>query len=421
MKINKNSILFTITITFIVSIFFMFISFTILYKHSLKNTEEFMMKRSMDVSKSILRECRNRELSDDLKDHLEKMDFSIFMDEEEQNQVLNNKKLKIKHIKNKGRATVKFLQLNSRHYVHLKTPMIDVLIRDDVEIPNTKSTLIFISILIISLFILLYILTLKKLLKLNILKDKVKNLANEDFDIDCATPNKDEISQLANEFHKTAKKLKQLKESRDIFIRNIMHELKTPIVKGKFLTQLEVTQENKNKMEKVFYRLESLINEFATIEQLISSKKDVEKKAYNLEDVVDDAIDILMCEENEVIVKIKNIKVIVDFKLFSIAIKNLIDNGIKHSSDKKVIIEAISNDTIVFKNKGEKLEYPLEKYYEPFFKGDDVKSNQSFGLGLYIVKNILDANGFDLDYSYEDGINSFIITNIKKRDNATLC
>ena len=196
-----------------------------------------------------------------------------------------------------------------------------------------------------------------------------------------------------------------------------MHELKTPIIKGKFLTQLEFSQENQNKMEKVFYRLESLINEFATIEELISSRKKIEKKSYFLEDVVDDAIDILMCEEDEVEKHIENFKIKVDFKLFCIALKNLIDNGIKYSKDKKVVIKT-DGDKIILQNSGEKLLYPLENYFEPFFKGDNVKSNQSFGLGLYIVKNILDANGFTLEYEYNDGFNNFII---KKTPNDLLC
>jgi two-component system OmpR family sensor kinase len=115
-----------------------------------------------------------------------------------------------------------------------------------------------------------------------------------------------------------------------------------------------------------------------------------------------------MCEEEEVSVKLTNMKIDVDFKLFSIAIKNLIDNGIKHSLNKKVSIETI-NDKIIFKNQSKQLKYPLEKYFEPFFKGDDVKSNQNFGLGLYIIKNILDANDFELQYQYDNGISSFII------------
>ena len=49
----------------------------------------------------------------------------------------------------------------------------------------------------------------------------------------------------------------------------------------------------------------------------------------------------------------------------------------------------------------------MDKYFEPFFSNED-KSKDSFGLGLYIVHNILKANGYTLEYEFENGINRFI-------------
>ena len=149
-----------------------------------------------------------------------------------------------------------------------------------------------------------------------------------------------------------------------------------------------------------------MINEFATIEELISSSKTIEKKSYFLDDIIDNAKDILMVDEDDVLLSYENQKLDVNFKLFSIAVKNLIDNGIKYSFDKKVTIKS-SNQEIIFENIGKKLEFPLENYFEPFFSNED-KSKDSFGLGLYIVHNILKANGYTLQYEFKDEINRFI-------------
>ena len=51
--------------------------------------------------------------------------------------------------------------------------------------------------------------------------------------------------------------------------------------------------------------------------------------------------------------------------------------------------------------------YPLENYFEPFFSNED-KQKDSFGLGLYIIQNILKANSYTLTYEYENQINRFI-------------
>ena len=65
--------------------------------------------------------------------------------------------------------------------------------------------------------------TFRKLMPLKILKDKVKTLGDENFDFECCDlKGKDEVSLLANEFKKSALKLKSLKEARNIFIRNII-------------------------------------------------------------------------------------------------------------------------------------------------------------------------------------------------------
>ncbi len=113
-----------------------------------------------------------------------------------------------------------------------------------------------------------------------------------------------------------------------------------------------------------------------------------------------------MVEDEDVILNYENQKLDVNFKLFSIAVKNLIDNAIKYSFDKKVTIKTLYKE-IIFENSGKELKYPLENYFEPFFSNED-KQKDSFGLGLYIIHNILKANGYLLTYEYENGINRFI-------------
>ncbi|WP_415398085.1 ArsS family sensor histidine kinase [Sulfurimonas sp. CS5] len=407
---NKNSIIFTITITFIIALILVLVSFGIFYKVSEKREELSMLKKGMEATNLFLRDFKHHGLTQELEEDLKLINYSIIIDPIQQRKILNNPNVKYveSHTRGRGRMKMQQFSLVNKYYVYIQTRRGNIILENDNPSESYRGTILIIFAVIFLTFVFLYITTLKKLRPLNTLKDKVQNFGDEEFDISCASEKKDEISLLANEFDKSAKKLKKLKESRNVFIRNIMHELKTPITKGKFLTELPQNKENNSKMQKVFYRLESLISEFASIEELISTKKVLQKKEYHLTDIIDNAIDLLMCDENNVVSEFEDIKISVDFKLFSIAIKNFIDNGIKYSPEKKVVIKTDAKK-IIFENIGKELQHPLEEYYEPFFSGENVKSNQSFGLGFYIINNILNASGYKLSYEYKDNINRFIL------------
>ena len=402
---NKNSIIFSTTLNFLITSVLLIVSFVFLLSHENFKKNEQIFERYKPIIKMV--SGKKFYFDKDFHKNLLDMNYELFESKEEIKNILSNNKKIIFARSNKHNETFKIFEIDGKIYLFFEKFDTQILIKDleSKNLTNSFYTIfVFVSLLIV--ITILYINTLKKLLPLKELKDKVINFGDEKFDFDLSnSSSKDEVTLLANEFKKSAQKLKNIKESRNIFIRNIMHELKTPITKGKFLLQLEKSDENIEKLKMVFNRLESLINEFATIEELISQNRVLEKKSYFLEDLLDNAKDILMIDDNCVKNSYENIKLNVNFKLFSIAIKNLIDNAIKYSNDKKVEV-LTQNEDILFVNSGKKLEGDFEKYLEPFYSKS---SNESFGLGLYIVFNILKANGYNLLYKYEDGKNIFII------------
>ena len=402
---NKNSIIFSTTLNFLITSLLLIVSFIFLLSHENFKKNEQIFERYKPIIKMV--SGKKFYFDKDFHKNLLDMNYELFESKEEIKNILSNNKKIIFARSNKHNETFKIFEIDGKIYLFFEKLDTQILIKDldSQNLTNSFYTIfVFVSLLIV--ITILYINTLKKLLPLKELKDKVINFGDEKFDFELSnSSSKDEVTLLANEFKKSAQKLKNIKESRNIFIRNIMHELKTPITKGKFLLQLEKSDENIEKLKMVFNRLESLINEFATIEELISQNRVLEKKSYFLEDLLDNAKDILMIDDNCVKNSYENIKLNVNFKLFSIAIKNLIDNAIKYSNDKKVEV-LTQNEDILFVNSGKKLEGDFEKYLEPFYSKS---SNESFGLGLYIVFNILKANGYNLLYKYEDGKNIFIV------------
>ncbi len=405
---NRQSIFFTITISFIISMILVVVSFIILMIGNHKRLEHHLFEKYQPIVKMIVRQHYRRGFIDEkFKNELESLNYSYFTKKSLIDGVTYNPKTKIIAQREFKSFIFRVLQLKDKQFIYVKRKEQTFLIEDKNELTeDSRIYIILIFAVILLTLILSFLVTIRKLMPLKILKDKVSTLGDENFDFECCnTDKRDEVSLLAMEFKNTAKKLKDLKEARNVFIRNIMHELKTPITKGKFLTEIERNEQNDKKLKEVFIRLESLINEFASIEELISSSKNIEKSFYFLDDILDNAKDILMLEDEVLQGNFDNKKLNVNFKLFSIAVKNLIDNAIKYSDDNKVLIRT-EDENIIFENSGKKLEHELEKYYEPFFANEE-KTNNSFGLGLYIINNILKANNYTLEYEYNDGKNIF--------------
>ena len=257
-----------------------------------------------------------------------------------------------------------------------------------------------------------YIFVIYKIKPLRKLKRQIVKFANGELNgVQNVGNGKDEISEVSEAFYEAVCQIKALNDSRHLFLRNIMHELKTPITKGLIAAQMIEKSKNQERLISVFHKLENLINELAAIEQITSKIGLTNKTPCLMRDLIDEAIDIAMVEKEHVgISELDEVRVMVDFKLFSVAIKNMIDNGIKYSTDKHVNI-MVSKDHMKFITQGEKLKNDLDFYIQPFIKGEDAQ--KSFGLGLHIVSNILEAHGLKFGYEYKNGMNVFVFENLQ--------
>jgi len=256
------------------------------------------------------------------------------------------------------------------------------------------------------LILILYIWIIRSLKPLSILKNKIKTFSQGNLNISCKSDKKDEIAEVANEFDHAVEMIRELLQSRQLFLRAIMHELKTPIGKGRLVSEMLSDEKNKARMHSIFERLNLLIDEFAKIEQITSKNFQLSIKPYKASDLVEASIDLLMFEnpkQHITIETIEDFKLEVDFELFTLTLKNLLDNGIKYSTDKHIRV-IIGKGHILIENRGEMLPEPLENYFKPFHT-----SKKGLGLGLYIVKSILDIHKMGLVYEHSEGVNRFTV------------
>ena len=217
----------------------------------------------------------------------------------------------------------------------------------------------------------------------------------------------DEVAQVANAFCEAATTIESLQKSRILFLRNIMHELKTPITKGKLIAHmLDDDLQDKEKLLDTFNKMEAQLKELSDVEAITSKAQSLHVKEYALIDIVENVLDILYFDD--VVCNVDEQIVNVDFNLFSTAVKNLVDNARKYSSSFPIEITFKDNKLYVI-NTGKPFSKDIDNFMEPFARDNADMQTEGFGLGLYIVSEIIKRHGYQFEYNYENNKHYFYI------------
>ncbi|MCH9812585.1 MAG: ArsS family sensor histidine kinase [Epsilonproteobacteria bacterium] len=411
MKLNRHSIFLKLNVLFAIAL----LSITVVFLTFSLISQKRQMGMVFDNSKQIMRLIRtaNKINPSELPVMLKEEGFKLIEDKSTILKYATPINKFEKHLppifKKRLSKKMQILRFHRDYYYHITLPKFQLLIKNKPQ-QNSFIWLILIYLTIIAIMIIIYI-TLRRALKpIKKLESEIQKFGNGDLNINTQSHHKDEIAAVANHFHDAVQKIKTLQDTRTLFLRNIMHELKTPITKGKLSLSLMETNSEKEMLNRIFNRLESLINEMADIERISTQNIQLDIKEHTISDIINEARELLYLETDQIHLDAQERHLHCDFHLFTIAVKNLIDNAIKYSSDETIEITTTEKQ-LIFTNKGKPLTHKFEHYLEPFYKGELNKINQKgFGLGLYIVSEIVKIHGFSLSYSYTEGNNIFIIT-----------
>ena len=259
-----------------------------------------------------------------------------------------------------------------------------------------------------------YLSVIRSLLPLKHLADAIKIYGEQGSYTPTQSSGKDEIAYVANAFDEAVRKNRSLTEARRLFMRNVMHELKTPITVGKLaLPFLEESKES-DMLARAFIRMEHLIDEMARIEQVTSRSAALHSERCSLKKLTDDAAELMIVDAGSIVREFgESDELIADCGMMTTVFKNLIDNAFKYSEDKRIVIRR-EEDRLLFINRGGP--WPkgqqFEMLVEPFVHTRNSAATKSFGLGLYIIKSILEAQKMGFGYRYENGEHRFIIESV---------
>lgn len=407
---KNNSLSNKITLVFIFSIALLCMFFFVLMKYQSEKNLENMKERQLQSINYIFVLYRNNLSPQGINEY-----FSNFGLKPVQNANLKASVLsKGVVVFQKSSALGEFSSIiyNDKYYLHIDNLISSILLESKYnKRPNDILWLIFAAALV--LLISIYISILRSISPLKQLSSEIKKFASGQLDIDCKSDKDDEIAEVANEFDRAASKLKDLINSRQLFLRTIMHELKTPIGKGRIVAEMLQDVKAKNRLVSIFERLDLLISEFSKLEQIVSKNYSLQIKEHKFVNILEQAIDLLMLEEEKRALHVneqnvdESLYLKADFDSFSLALKNLMDNAIKYSPQKRVYVRT-EGKKIYIENFGKPLEMDIEEYEKPFVSGKN-ELKPGLGLGLYIVKNIIKLNNLELSYEYKDEKHCFII------------
>lgn len=242
-----------------------------------------------------------------------------------------------------------------------------------------------------------------------------------------------ETEHIVTAFNELLGRMKLLDESRQEFVSNVSHELKTPITSMKVLADSLIAQEDAPlELYKEFMTdiADEIERENKVINDLLSLVK-MDKTAANLniETIDINALCELILKRLRPIAKQRDIDVIfeskrevsgeVDEVKLTLAISNLVENAIKYNNDHGFVKVTLDADhqffTIEVKDNGLGIpEESLEQIYERFYRVDKSHSREigGTGLGLAITRSaILMHRGF-IKVESEEGVGTTFLVKI---------
>jgi len=240
----------------------------------------------------------------------------------------------------------------------------------------------------------------------------------------------DNISEFSRDNKLEIESLKVREEFRKEFIGNVAHELKTPIftiqgyienlidgaiddnsVRDKFLNRAKISVE----------RLIYIIKDLDMITKLESGTLNLEKDSFDIIELVKNIYDQLEIQAQKNDIKLifnkpylESIIVFADKDKIQQVITNLVINSIKYGTNKgttEVSLESINSDKLIVRitDNGEGIqEQHLSRLFERFYRVDQSGSRKQggSGLGLSIVKHIIDAHNENIYVESKFGIGS---------------
>ena len=219
-----------------------------------------------------------------------------------------------------------------------------------------------------------------------------------------------EFYNLSSSFNKIINRYKELENTRQEFVSNVSHELKTPITSMKILADsllmqpdvpVELYEEFMNDIVHEIDRENQIITDLLTLVKMDKTQADLNITSVKINDLLEVLLKRIspIAEKRGIKIRLETMREVVaevDEVKLSLACNNLIENAVKYNHDDGKVDVSLNADHKFFyirvKDTGCGIpEDCQEQIFERFYRVDKGRSKLTggTGLGLAIVKHIL--------------------------------
>lgn len=235
------------------------------------------------------------------------------------------------------------------------------------------------------------------------------------------------VIEITESFNKMAEELENTEMLRGDFINNFSHEFKTPIVSiagfAKLIKKGNLNEEQKREyldiIEEESLRLSSMATNVLNMTKYENQSILYDTKEFNLSEQIRSSILTLENKWTK-----KNIQINLDCDEYMIRADkdmlkhvwiNLIDNAIKFSpcgENVNVDISDMGNCySISVSNKGIEISKEQQgRIFNKFYQGDESHTSEGNGIGLALVKKVIDLHHGNVKVNSSNGVNTFTVT-----------
>ncbi len=287
---------------------------------------------------------------------------------------------------------------------------------------NTRIILLWVIAISICFGLILSTFVGKMLLKpIAHLQEAMNEVANGNLNVKMPEENRiDEIENINHSFNIMVRELGSTKEIQKDFISNVSHEFKTPLsaiegyatlLQDKSLSEAE-REEYTDEIISTTKTMTELVTNILLLSKVENQAIEYTKEEYKLDEQIREVVVMLepmWSQKNiEFDAELDDVKIMGNRALLMNVWRNLIENAIKFTPDGSKVTLALtsSDETVRFtvRDEGEGInEDEKDMIFHKFYQSDTSHKQQGNGLGLPLVKRILELVGGDVSVANVEG------------------